>query len=110
MEITTWEPSDIRIECISKKTIYFRTDCVRPMRPVRPDRPPDVFSHPMCLVPPNALILPPMHPVRLLRPPSVLTPPHPSPLLLLSSDGIWCTHPQFPAPGPPAPYHLPPAT
>jgi len=34
-------------------------------------------------------------------------PPHPSPLLLLSSDGIWPTHPQFPAPGPPAPYLLP---
>ena len=37
-------------------------------------------------------------------------PPHPSPLLLLSSDGIRRTHPQFPAPGPPAPYLLPPAT
>ena len=52
-----------------------RTDCVRHMRPVRPDRPPDVFSHPMRLVPPNALIRPPMHPARLLRLPSVLTPP-----------------------------------
>ena len=51
-----------------------RTDCVRPMRPVRPDRPPDVFSHPMRLVPPNALIPPPMHPARLLRPPSVPIP------------------------------------
>jgi len=36
------------------------TDCVRPMRPVRPDSPPDVFSHPMRLVPPNALIPPPI--------------------------------------------------
>ena len=52
-----------------------RTYCVRPMRPVRPDRPPNVFSHPMRLVPPNALIPPPMHPARLLRPPSVPTPP-----------------------------------
>ena len=52
-----------------------RTGCVRPMRPVRPDRPPDVFSHPMRLVPPNALISPPMHPARLLRLPSVPTPP-----------------------------------
>jgi len=32
---------------ISKKTILFR-----PMRPVRPSRPPDAFSHPMGLVPP----------------------------------------------------------
>jgi len=52
-----------------------RTDCVRPMPPVRPDRPPDVFSHPMRLVRPNALIPHPMHPARLLRPPSVPTPP-----------------------------------
>jgi len=37
-------------------------------------------------------------------------PTHPSPLLLLSSDGIRRTHPQFPAPGPPAPYLLPLAT
>ena len=50
-------------------------DWVRHMRPVRPDRPPDVFSHPKRLVPPNALIPPPMHPARLLRPPSVPTPP-----------------------------------
>jgi len=34
------------------------------------------------------------------RPPS-RHPPHPSPLILLSSDGIRRTHPQFPAPGPP---------
>ena len=61
---------------ISRKTIYVQTDCVCPMRPVCPDRPPDVFSHPMRQVPPNAHIPPPMHPVRLLRPPSVLT--HPS--------------------------------
>ena len=52
-----------------------RTDSVRPMRPVCPDRPPDVFSHPTGLVPPNALIPPPMHPARLLRPPSVPTLP-----------------------------------
>ena len=37
-------------------------------------------------------------------------PPHPFPLLLLSSDGIQRTDPQFPVPGPPAPYLLPPAT
>jgi len=43
------------------------------------------------------------------RPPS-RHPPHPSPLLLLSSDGIRRTHPQFPAPRPPAPYLLPLAT
>ena len=57
--------------------IRVRTGCVRPMRPVRPDRPADVFSHPMHLMPPNALISPPMHPARLLQPPSVPTPPHP---------------------------------
>jgi len=43
------------------------------------------------------------------RPPS-RHPPHHSPLLLLSSDGIRRTHPQFPAPRPPAPYLLPLAT
>jgi len=37
-------------------------------------------------------------------------PPHPSPHLLLSSEGIRRTHPQIPAPGPPAPYLLPLAT
>ena len=90
--------------------IRVRMGCVRPMRPVRPDRLADVFSHPMRLVPPNALISPPMHPARLLQPPSVPTPPSSLPLLPLSSDGIRRTHSQFPAPGPPAPYLLPPAT
>src|ERR1700759_4691764 len=82
--------------------IRVRTGCVRPMRPVRPDRPAEVFSHPMRLVPSNALISPPMHPARLLQPPCVPTPPSFFPLLPLLSDGIRCTHPQFPAPGPPA--------
>jgi len=66
---------DKKVVFISKKTIYVWTDCVRPMCPVRPDRQPDVLSHPMRLVPPNALIPPPMHPARLLRPPSIQTPP-----------------------------------
>jgi len=52
-----------------------RTDCIRPMRHVRPDRLLDVFSDPMRLVPPNPVIPPPMHPAPLLRPPSIPTPP-----------------------------------
>ena len=52
-----------------------RTDFVRRMRPVCPDHPPDVFPHPMRLVPPNTLIPPLMHPAPLLRIPSVPTLP-----------------------------------
>ena len=80
--------------------------CVCLIYPVRPDRPPDIVSHPMPLVSPNALMAPAIDPARLLLPPSVPTPPHPFPLLLLSSDGIRRTYPQFPAPGPPGPYLL----
>ena len=90
--------------------ISVRMGCIRPMPPVRPDRPVDVFSHPMRLVSLNTLISPPMHPARLVQTPSVPTRPSSFPLLRLSSDGIWRTHAQFLAPGPPAPYLLPPPT
>ena len=73
-----------------------RKGCVCPMRPVRPDRPPDVFSHPMCLVPPNALISPPMDPARLLPPPSVLT----APLSFPSSTAVVWRHWAYPSPIP----------
>ena len=70
-----WQRHQQKNDLRPAEATHVLTDCVRPMRPVHPDRPPDVFSHPMRLVPPNAFIPPPMHPARLLRPPSFPTPP-----------------------------------
>ena len=74
----------------------FWTGCIRPMCPVCPNRPLDIFSHPMRLVSPNDLISPPMHSAYMLQLPSVPTSPSSFPS---STDHVW-RHPAYPTPFP----------
>lgn len=94
-----------------------RTGCIRPMRSVHPEGPPEVSFRLLPLAssagPSFSSLAPsfsqysylhPVHPAPLSRLPSILTPPSPSHLFTYSSVNIGRTHPQYPAPGPVSPY------